>query len=221
MSMHPSHKVPCRKCGYQVDSGASVCGNCGSPMSSKLFGRSTSPAQATAIPRGIIAFLVLIGLVGGAALLLREPIAGLIDEAREVIDGGGGEEQPFVAPNTEGGETEGSGKTKDPDKAKGPKTTKGYAHVKDLVRDLNRGGLDCSQAVVDAHDESISTGSCLASGTHVQINIYLFPPSLEGASESFRDSPFTYVHKQNWFVITQDSVAREVKRILGGRLHRG
>ncbi|MDQ3940245.1 MAG: hypothetical protein M3238_02715 [Actinomycetota bacterium] len=99
-----------------------------------------------------------------------------------------------------------------------PVSPSGYRGVRPLVADLRRGGLACGSVTVDHADATISTGSCQAAGTHVQINVYFTRASLVAVRRQMRGSPFTFVHDDNWFVITQEATARRVQRILGGRL---
>lgn len=99
-----------------------------------------------------------------------------------------------------------------------------FKGVRELVAELNNGGLRCTQAKVDSADENLTTGSCQAPGesasTHLQINIYFSVTTLEFAKEIFKERAFTYVHDDNWFVVTQLPEARQVQEILGGRLVR-
>ena len=99
-----------------------------------------------------------------------------------------------------------------------------FKGVRELVAALNEGGLRCTQAKVDSADENLTTGSCQAPGefasTHLQINIYFAETTLEFAEEIFKERVFTYVHDDNWFVVTQLPEARQVHEILGGRLVR-
>ena len=99
-----------------------------------------------------------------------------------------------------------------------------YASVRELAAALNDGGLRCNKVEVDHADNVVATGSCQAPGDpvriHVQINIYFQQPSLEASEEIMSEGAFTFVHEDNWFVITQLPVARRVHDILGGDLVR-
>lgn len=146
--------------------------------------------------------LVVAALVLGAGFFLVDPIRDAIEDFTDDFEGFGS-----------GGESvEGEPEAIEED------AIAGYRNVRALVRALNEGGLRCNSVVVDQSDEFLSTGSCQVSGTHVQINIYRQREVLASAREIFKEGPFTWVHDEGWFVITQTPVARKVHDILGGKL---
>ncbi|HWL64414.1 MAG TPA: hypothetical protein VNP73_00420 [Actinomycetota bacterium] len=99
-----------------------------------------------------------------------------------------------------------------------PRVKRGYKGVRAIIRDINAGGVRCTARTVDQKDDYTSTGSCQVGGTHVQINVYFFGPSIDSVEKSFKDGPFSFVHDDNWFVITQTPVARQIRGALDGRL---
>jgi hypothetical protein len=146
----------------------------------------------------VVAALVLAG-----GYFLVDPVREAFEDFDEAFEDFGGE-----------GEGAGSGVLEDGG------VLGGYRNVSALVRALNEGGLRCRKVVVDQSDQFLTTGSCQAGRTHVQINIYRRPEVLESALEIFQEGPFTWVHDGGWFVITQPRVARKVHQILGGELRR-
>ena len=96
--------------------------------------------------------------------------------------------------------------------------TIGYQSVDQVVRAINAGGVPCGQKQVDHADEYVATGSCQSRGTHVQINLYLKESTLDFGKDFYADSPFTVVHKDNWWVSSTLPVVREIKRAIGGRV---
>ena len=151
----------------------------------------------------VVAFVLLI--MGGVGWAIRGPIADRIEEAsdNEFFSGFGG-----------------SGSSSDDAQQI---VDSPYRGVRDIAVALKKGGLPCTQVNVDHADEYVATGSCQAPGnefvrTHVQINIYYNHDSLALAREIMRERVFNFVHDANWFVITQQSTAKKVHKILGGEL---
>ena len=188
----------CPSCGWELAYGTPTCGNCGTDLRPYYGGPLAGPT-GTRVPSGVIRLLVVAAIVLGAGFFLVDPIRDAFDDFSESFEGFGDAER--VEP--EAVEVE---------------VIAGYRNVRALARALNEGGLRCGRVVVDQSDEFLSTGSCQASGTHVQINIYRQPEILASALEIFKEGPFTWVHDDGWFVITQTPVARRVHDILGGRL---
>jgi hypothetical protein len=147
---------------------------------------------------------VIAAILVGAGYFLLDPVRDAFEELGERFEGSGSNDA-------------GSGPVEELDGG----IVGGYRNVRALVRALNEGGLRCRRVVVDQADAFLTTGSCQAGDTHVQINIYRQEIVLESALEVFREQPFTWVHDDGWFVVTQPPVAREVHRILGGRLRLG
>lgn len=203
-----SGKIPCRKCGFPIARESSLCGNCGTPTRGRL-GQGT-PA-ATQVPGGFIRFLVVLALVALGIFLLRDRFTEVVESVSSV----------FQPAETEVGSGE-STRT-DPQGVPiegGQERTKGFRSVRDVARSLNKGGLACRSVRVDAENDYVSSGSCRARGTHVQINVYLDAASLHSVRASFSSSdyPFAFVVSGNTYVIAQTPVARRVHRIIGGKL---
>jgi hypothetical protein len=167
---------------------------------------------------GVVKFGLLVLVVAGAIFVIQRPIRAWIDSAGDSIEEADDPFRPGATPVD----------VSDPEDPESPgegTASFGYSSVRDLVRDLNAGGLVCKDLKVDAEDEYISTGSCQAHvdssefPVHVQINIYLQPTSLNAALEIMESSPFTYVAADDWVVVTQPEVARKVRKAIGGRLH--
>ncbi|HJR44896.1 MAG TPA: hypothetical protein VJ927_04770 [Actinomycetota bacterium] len=192
----------CPQCGHRVPYGTPTCGNCGNDLRPYFRNSPYASPASSASPRAI-GLLALLLLVGGGIFLFRAPVDEFIDELGDRVD----EIQDTIP---DGGEEV------EVTEEFGPRT-RGYRHIPALVRDLRAGGLPCRDTVVDTSDKYLETGSCQSNGTHVQINIYLEPSTLEGAEEIFQDWPFDTAHKDNWWVITSRPVAREAARILGAR----
>ena len=184
-----------------------MCGNCGRQLAGHGFPTSLADHGAGRVKFALIA-IVLVGL-GALVWTQGRKAVDYLDGLAESSDSFDLEDLGGVGAG--GGPGNGGTVTDSP-----------YGSVRELVADLNKGGLDCTRVKVDHADDVIATGSCQAPGdgfrVHVQINIYFFRPSLESAEQIFSDRVFTYVHDANWFVITQPETAREVQKILGGRL---
>jgi hypothetical protein len=212
----PEMKTPCRKCGYPLNTEASVCGNCGTPQSGKMsVGRGTTYTDSP-ISGKMIGRLVTVVIVAAVFLFVRAPIMDAIDSVQDAVEDVKGSD--FFSPGQ--GDVPGIDL---PDTPGGPGTTKGFKGVRELVDALHKGGFDCNQTKIDSEGGSVSTGSCQGYGAHVQINVYLDPNSLASAENSFfdKDYAFSYVHKDNWFVITQHAVPTSNRLHLGPRqLHR-
>lgn len=177
--------------------GTPTCGNCGTDLR-PYFGGPLGRPVGTSVPGGFIRALVILGILFGAGFFLIDPIREAVEDFEETFTG-----VDRVEGDAQVIEEQGIG---------------GFRNVRALARALNDGGLRCRSIVVDQADEYTTTGSCQAGGTHVQINIYRQPLVLRAARDTFKDGPFTWVHDDGWFVITQPQVAREVHAILGGRL---
>ncbi len=193
---------PCPNCGYKLEPGAPICGNCGNPR--EAYGSQTSlAASGTGRGKVFLAVLVLAG-VGALGWFAIPRVGDIFDGESFQID----EFTPEVG-NGAGGDS----------------VSSPYEGVRELVAALNDGGLRCTRAKVDSADEYVATGSCQAPGTefartHVQINMYFNRTTLEFAEDIFDERAFTFVHDDNWFVVTQLPTARRVHEILGGRLVR-
>ncbi|HYI44831.1 MAG TPA: zinc ribbon domain-containing protein [Actinomycetota bacterium] len=212
--MEQTPSMPCSNCGYQVEAGSPICGNCGHPQS----GYTTGTAQTIAAGgnrRGCLIAIVILFVVLGTAIWgitakigdffqsdQIDTITDAFDDLNDLNDG------------TPGGfELE---------KAPGP-----YKGVRALAVALNQGGLRCKKIDVQHADEYVASGSCQVAGngrpgvppqTHVQINIFFARTSLEAVENQMQDGSFTFVHDDNWFVITLEPVAKKVHKILGGDL---
>ena len=195
-----SEGFSCPSCGWELPYGTPTCGNCGTDLRPYYGGPLAGPT-GTRVPSGVIRLLVVATIVLGAGFFLVDPIRDAVDDFTENFEGFGSGVDPA-----------------EPEVVEEEPVVAGYRNVRALVRALNAGGLRCGRVVVDQSDEFLSTGSCQASGTHVQINIYRQTQVLESAREIFKEGPFTWVHDDGWFVITQTSVARRAHEILGGRL---
>jgi hypothetical protein len=184
----------CPNCGYGVNPEATVCGNCGTQLGRPLATR-LAPARA-----GRVIFLALVLAGVGGFFALREPISDLVERAQEEI-AGRPEQVESAVPAAEG-------------------TVPGYAHVREVVAALNRGGLSCKRTKIDSSDDFLETGSCQSRGTHVQINLYFQQQTIEFAeTEIFgADSPFTFAHKDNWWIISTRPIVRAARTILGGTI---
>ena len=146
--------------------------------------------------------MALLLLLGGGIFLLRTPVEDFVTDVTDKVEEfQGAIEEPAV-------------------EIPAGRPIKGYRKVRALVGDLRAGGLACTQTRIDSTNRYIETGSCQSRGTHVQINIYLEPNTLDGAREIFQDWPFDTVHQDNWWVITSRPVAKEVARITGGRFQK-
>ena len=206
--------MPCSNCGYQVEAGAPICGNCGHPQSGYSTGTATSIAAGSSRRGCGIAILVIVVVFGGIIWGVAQKVGDFfqsdrIDSITDAID-----DLDDLGDRTPGGfELE---------QAPGP-----YKGVRALAVALNEGGLTCKQIDVQHADEYVATGSCQVAGngrpgvppqTHVQINIFFARTSLEAVENQMKDGSFTFVHDDNWFVITLDRVAKRVHKILGGNL---
>ncbi|HVF52470.1 MAG TPA: hypothetical protein VNC78_02575 [Actinomycetota bacterium] len=209
-------QTTCRNCGFPLNMEASVCGKCGTLQRGKLGGRG-STFTASPISGDIIRRLVKIAFIAAIFLIFRGPVTGIIDNVRDSFEDSGG---PGIF-STDDDDDGGFGL--DVPGAQGPEKTKGFSGVREVVNALQKNGFKCDQTKVDSEDEYVSSGSCQGYGAHVQINVYLAQNSLDGAESSFFDDDyaFSYVHKDNWFVITQHAVAKKVKGALGGKLFKG
>lgn len=185
--------VTCPSCGYASPIGTPLCGNCGYALGSPI---ASGRSGGTGFLVIAVALLGLGGLIWGASGWIGDQFDDF-----GTSGSGSGEEAVESEQQT----------------IEGP-----YANVRDVAQALNEGGLPCTQVKVDFSDEIISTGSCQAPGefvrTHVQINIYFNQFALASSIEIMGEGAFTYVHDDNWFVITQPATARKVHRILGGSL---
>lgn len=191
----------CPQCGHRVSYGTPTCGNCGNDLRPYFRNSPLASPTSSASPRAI-GLLALLLLLGGGIFLLRTPVDELVGDISDKVEEFQGTiEEPAV-------------------EIPARRPTKGYQRVAALVRDLRAGGLPCNAIKIDATNDYIETGSCQSRGTHVQINIYLEPNTLQGAREIFQDWPFDTVHKDNWWVITSRPVAKEVARITGGRFQK-
>ena len=212
MSQNPS--LPCSNCGYQVEQGSPICGNCGEPQSGYQTGTGTTITAAGGNRRGCaIAILIVFVVIGTVIWGITKKVGDFfqstqIDEITDALD-------DFESGiNSPGGfELE---------KAEGP-----YPGIRPLVLALNQGGLRCKEVDVQFADEYVATGSCQVPGrgrpgeppkTHVQINIFFAQTSLDAVKDQMTDGAFTFVHDDNWFVITLDPVAKKIHKILGGQL---
>lgn len=197
--MDPSGSFPCPACGWEISYGTPTCGNCGTDLRPYHGGPLAGPTGSQ-VPTRLIRLLLVGAILVGAGLMLRDPIGDAIEGLEENLDGFGTERE--------------AGEPQEPEEFVGG----GYRNVRALARVLNEGGLRCRRVVVDQSDGSVSTGSCRVGTTHVQINIYHQAEVLRSALDIFKESSFTWVHGDGWFVITQPPVARRVHEILGGRL---
>ncbi len=213
----PAGQTPCRNCGYPLNAEASVCGNCGSTQSGKRIGSgptfTPSPVSGKLIRR-----LVVLAIVAAFFAFVRGPIMDAVDGVRDAFEES---EIPgiFSTAQDDGGGAPGIV----PPIPEDPAPPKGFSGVRELVDALHRGGFKCDQTKVDSEGSSGSTGSCQGYGAHVQINVYLEQSSLDSVKNSFftDDYAFSFVHKDNWFVITQHAVAKKVHKALGGKLFKG
>ena len=202
--------MPCPSCGYGLIPGAPVCGSCGYQLQGPVSESIT--AGGTGFAKGAAVLLVLF-LIGGGIWLASDNIGGFFERLEDSANDGTGIGDIDV-PGFGGNGGNGDNQT-----VRSP-----YGGVKDIVAAINKGGLRCTQAKVDAADAYVATGSCQAPGefvrTHVQINIYFNPQSLAIADEIMRERVFHYVHDANWYVITQLPTAKRIQEILGGKLVR-
>lgn len=219
--------VGCPNCGFELNADAPVCGNCGQDLSSY---RRWVPGRGTGFngpsPK-IILILLALGIAGGTIYAVRDEIGDVVSDARGAFDSEDSDEfevpdievPDFEAPDFELPEIPDIPDISQPiEDGLDFEPTEGFAGVAPIVRSLRSGGMACGQMNIDYEDEYISTGSCQASGTHVQINVYLFPASLDSANQLLKQGPFATVHADNWWIITQNTAAREIHRILGGKL---
>lgn len=192
----------CPNCGYSVAVEASVCGNCGA-----LIGRPLATRLAPS-RTGRLAILAVAALGVGGFFAFRETVPAILKDAWEAVEEELGTPE-FETPVIETPVIEG-------------RIALGYRRVRPLVADLNAGGLKCNRIQVDSSDDFLEAGSCQSRGTHVQINVYLRPESIEFAeTEIFsKESPFTFLHKDNWWIISSRSVVRAARGILGGEIGR-
>lgn len=206
----------CPSCGYRVEAGTPVCGNCGYQLSGPAL-----PQTMASRGTGIVKFAAVLLVVAGIAALVLTQSNRVLDLLEgsgaggsvDVTQDDGTDDDRGGGGNSSGGGDDRTGDVESP-----------YKGVRELAAALNEGGLDCRRVQVDSADDTLATGSCQAPGdavrTHVQINIYFFEPSLKAAEEIMKQRVFTTVHDANWFVTTQLETAREVQQILGGRLVR-
>ena len=191
----------CPMCGHKVPPGTPTCGNCGNDLR-PYFRNDPLAGPATSASPKLLRRLALLTLVVGAFIVYG-------GQVRERLDDLGGQRLPQLI---------------EPPAAPGEVTevveVPGYRGVRPLIRDLQAGGLPCSHMQIDSAGPPVETGSCQSRGTHVQVNVYLSRPSLRMAEEIFTDWPFAHVHRHNWWVITSEPVAKEVRDILGGKLTR-
>jgi DNA-directed RNA polymerase subunit RPC12/RpoP len=195
--------VVCPHCGFRVEPGSPVCGNCGRQfeehaMPATIADSGTRTVKFAVAAAILVALGVLVFTAGGRAIDYFEDLVDTANVPAQVGDpGAGGSANSLVSP---------------------------YASVRELAAALKEGGLACNQVTVDHADNVVATGSCQAPGDpvriHVQINIYFQQASLTASEEIFSERAFTFVHDDNWFVITQLPVARKVHEILGGDLVR-
>jgi hypothetical protein len=192
-------QIQCPSCGYTLDAQAPVCGNCGTDMRGYQVGPFKMPGATSGIPKGFIVLIALIAVGAGGFFLFGADI----EEAVQSI------ERAFEPPEvgSDGGVIE-----------ERPRAEWRITRVRQLTTEINAGGLRCRSVQVDHEDEFISTGSCQAGNVHVQINVYLFEASLEGAGEILKETPFATVNDENWWIVTQPQTARAIHRILGGKL---
>lgn len=191
--------MPCPNCGYQVEVGTPICGNCGQPLGSYSTGTSLASRRSGPGRGLVLLFVVLIlgGIIWGATNKIgdffKSTDIGAITDAFDQFESG-------------------------PDGFEIDKVPSPYRGVRAVAVALNKGGLRCNQIHVDHADDVVATGSCQVSGTHVQINIYFERTSLDAVENQMKDGAFTFVHDDNWFVFTLNPVARRVHKILGGKL---
>ena len=190
----------CPQCGHKVPPGTPTCGNCGNDLR-PYFSNNPLAGPATAASPKLLRRIALLTLVVGAFAVYGGQVRERLDE----LDGSISEPEVVEFPAPGVNEVV---------------AIPGYAGVRPLIRDLRAGGMPCSQMQIDSAGPPVETGSCQSRGTHVQVNVYLSRPSLRMAEEIFSDWPFAYVHRHNWWVITSEPVAKEVRNILGGKLTR-
>lgn len=200
--------VNCPKCGYAVEIGSPICGNCGHqigdyrPIAQAPLASGRSGATRLLIV--LFIFVVLGGIVwrvtGAIGDFVRnssfDEISGAFDEFSGAID-----PEPVPVETVESP----------------------YKGVRALATALNEGGLHCKQIKVDHSDEYVTTGSCQVPGkriplTHVQINMFFQKTSLDAVEDQMQQHAFNVVHDANWFVITLKPTARKVHKILGGSI---
>ncbi|MFN2388771.1 MAG: zinc ribbon domain-containing protein [Actinomycetota bacterium] len=197
---------PCPSCGYRLAPGTPTCGNCGTQTAAALGAQTIA---APSVGRRLGVRLVFLGLVAtgiyAAAGPIRDVVEGIFDDvsgAVQRLEEEGSDPLPTeVQTQSPRRELEGS-----------------YRGVRAIADAIDRGGLRCRQVQIDNSDAYTETGSCQASGRHVQINLYFTPATRAGAMSFFEDFAFPSVHAENWWVVSDMETARRVWQILGGRL---
>ena len=209
---------PCSNCGHQLPVGTPICGNCGSIVGGGSGTGVPEPLAASGIrPGAVIAMATFVALAGalffarGAISDAIDSVTGAVEDAADIgsdgDEGGGGSGEG-------GGSNGGSNGGGD----SGPKIS--YRHVPQVVRDIRAGGVSCSDTRVDSSDAYLETGSCQASGSHVQINLYFTGSGIEFAKGFYDDFAFASVHADNWWLSGETSVMARIQKAIGGRLHR-
>ncbi len=223
-------KVPCPNCGYGLDPSAPVCGNCGFDRTGKMVSGSVpsgsggqdapvtvqsgsdSPlASGIGFPWKLITFLVVAGVIAFFAYSLKDDVSKIVDDVQDGIE-------EFTSDINTGDGPLGGTLEEEP-------RTPGYPGVRAVVREINAGGLKCNDISIDAAGPPVESGSCQARvgefPAHVQINVYLTQNTLDFATDTYRDSPFHHVHKDNAFVSSLRPVTKRIHGIIGGTFRAG
>jgi hypothetical protein len=152
----------------------------------------------------LIIFIVTMLIIGSIAV----PIIFAVSKVDEAFDS---------VPDISFG-NDGSGGSSD----KAPvELTGAYKSSRSLVADLKNNGIRCTNLDVATRSSVVEVGTCYVKGDPVNIQVYFNSTGLNGvlgAMGNLKDS--NVVHKANWILLvpTSRSLARDIKRAIGGKL---
>ena len=216
-------KIPCPKCGHELEPGTPICGNCGTIQGGGGGTHVPQPLAATGIrPGAVIAAGLVVALAAGV-FFARGAISDAFDSVSGAVDeatGGAAEDGDPQEIGGGGAGGPGGGGPGGGGSNGGPRVPVGYRHIPQVVSDLRAGGIPCTSTRVDSSDDYVETGSCQSNGSHVQINLYFDPGSLKLARQFYADFAFASVHADNWWVSGETALMARVQKVLGGKLNR-
>ncbi len=202
---------PCSKCGHQLAPGTPICGNCGTILQGGPH--VPEPLAARGIkPGAVITFAVVLATVV-AAFFGREAIGDAFDSLSDAVEDstttgiGAGEdiEIPDIdVPDIDTGEV-------------GGPRTKGARNIGQIVREIRAAGIPCTNMDVQSADDYVASGSCLANGQHVQINIYFRQVTMDFARDFYSDWAFATAHRDNWWISGDTELMRRIANALDAR----
>lgn len=209
----------CPKCGHSLAVGTPICGNCGTILQGGTH--VPEPLAARGVrPGPVIVFALAVALVI-AGFLGREQIKDAVDSIGDTVEGSSSGAEDTTDIGGPGGGGGGGGR---PNRGgggggggEGRPQQNGPRNIGVIVRELRAAGIPCSAMKTDSSDEYVVTGSCQSNGSHVQINIYLQPQTVEFAEEFYADFGFASVHRDNWWISGETSLMRAIHQALGGR----